>query len=170
MNVCREKWHVDTVSSACMDVNGLPQVLKRLSLGVLWLWRCTSPCEGTDAAACMYTNVCKALWRAGPKWWCNGLAGVLWNLASSLLCFLCTARVSYPTTSSAQHAPFNSPDHNRAELNHTRHHEYPVLQKKKKEPKLIKHSALRNTPRRQTWSIKESIRANYSSIRLCCTT
>lgn len=80
-----------------------------------------SPC------ACMYMSVCKDPWRAGPKWWCNALAGVLWNLASSLLCFLCTARVSYPTTSSVQHAPFNSPDHNRAELNHTRHHEYHVL-------------------------------------------
>lgn len=76
--------------------------------------------------------VCKAPWSTGSQQWCNALASKLWNLASSLLCFLHAARVNYPTTSSTQHILFNSLDNNRAEFNHTRHHEHPVLNKKEK--------------------------------------
>lgn len=57
MNVC--KGHVYTVSSTCMDVNGLPQVLNHLSLGLLWLWRSMYPCRtATWQSMCLHVDVC----------------------------------------------------------------------------------------------------------------
>lgn len=109
------------------------------------------------------------------------MAGVLWNLASSLQRFLHAVRVNYPTTSSTQHAPFYSLDHNRAEHNHTRHHEHPVLHKKKKKeeekkkktlvPKLKKHSNLSNTlPNNKLKAIRENVQVSYYTVMLFCTT
>lgn len=87
---------------------------------------CTSKMTQCWSTRGAYMCVC-----ARKEWWCNALAGMLWNLASSVLRFLHAARVNYPTSSSTQHSLFNSPDHNRAEFNHTRHQEHPVPHNKK---------------------------------------
>lgn len=101
--------------------------------GCLNIWQRARRMTQSWSRQCMCVRLfCEAPWRTGSEWWRNALAGVLWNLASSLQRFLHAVRVNYPTTSSTQHAPFYSLDHNRAEHNHTRHHEHPVLHKKKK--------------------------------------
>lgn len=58
------------------------------------------------------------------------------GLLSAALPLRCEGQLSH-NLQHTQHTPLYSPDHNRAEHNHTRHHEHPFLLKKK-EPKLIK--------------------------------
>lgn len=84
-----------------------------------WFWPMTSlrrQDNKTCSSLCTIALVraCPCVCSQGPaesrsECWCNALAGLLWNLASSPHRFLYAVRVNYPTSSGAQHIPFYFP-------------------------------------------------------------